>query len=133
MSIVANVASTVVGFGSVILMFRIQRELQMRDKNETSWIAYSDWLVIVAMIMAGSLGLALPLSIRWFQLTKFPAAACSSSVILLIGYVFAILAHYRLILGRGRRGRRKNPEPAEKVLISIFGVLATDVFFSSLA
>ena len=45
------------------------------------------------------------------------ASAASASIILVIGYVFSILAHYRLILSFGRTGLRVNPEPSEAFLV----------------
>jgi hypothetical protein len=44
-------------------------------------------------------------------------AASAASIIMIVGYVFAILAHYRLILGKNGQGSRNNPEPAEAVIL----------------
>jgi len=131
MAVVASVASIVVGFGATILVFRIQRELEMQEREEVIWIARADWLVIIATTIAGFAGLILPLSIPWLQCTQLPAAACASAVALLIGYVFAILAHYRLVFGRTRSGPRENPEPAERVLFWGFIAIAVVVFIVS--
>jgi hypothetical protein len=49
----------------------------------------------------------------------FATIASGYSVILVAGYVFAILAHYRLILSEGRTGPRDNPEPSERLIIKI--------------
>jgi hypothetical protein len=135
---VATVASIVVGFGAVVLMFRIQRELYVREilKSNVNWIARADWLVIIAMFLAGLLGLALPLS--GFALTglwqRLPLGACLSAIILLLGYVFAVLAHYRL-LGNGQKKpkggtepARKNPEPPEGAIFWVTLVIAALTF-----
>jgi len=45
-------------------------------------------------------------------------------VVLLIAYLFAPLAHYRLIVGRSRWGSRTNPEPAEERIMWATIVLA---------
>jgi len=132
MGVVASVASIVVGFGATILVFRIQRELEMRNRGEATWIARADWLIVIATTIAGFAGLILPLSIPQLQYTPLPSAACASAVALLVGYVFAILAHYRLIFGRTRSGPRENPEPAESALFWCFLALAVVVFILSL-
>jgi hypothetical protein len=48
-----------------------------------------------------------------------------------VGYIFAILAHYRFLLGKERKGPRTNPEPAEKFVIIITTVTCIGVFIVS--
>lgn len=134
----ATVASIVVGFGAVVLMFRIQRELYVREslKCSVNWIARADWLVVIAMFLAGLLGLALPLS--GFTLTglwqRLPLAGCISAITLLLGYVFAILAHYRLLRNGpktkddGTEQARTNPEPPEGAIFWITLIIAAVTF-----
>jgi hypothetical protein len=138
---VVTIASSVVGFGAVVLMFRIQRELYVQEvlKLNVNWIARADWLVIVAIMLAGLLGLILPLS--GFTLSgifeQIPTAACLSAVILLLGYVFAILAHYRL-LGNSPAAKedgsippRSNPEPPEGLIFWVTLIIAALSFGGS--
>jgi hypothetical protein len=112
----ATVASIVVGFGVVVLMFRIQRELYVKEilEWEINWLARADWLVILAVLLAGLFGLGLPLSVITIEgvVTRIAAAGCLAAVILLMGYIFAILAHYRLIPRKARelKTKRTNPE-----------------------
>lgn len=115
---IATVASIIAGFGVAMLFFRIQRELDMREQDETIWIPWADRLLIGATLI--SLILALLPVVAFHKLPFFLAissAACAGSVVLVAGYVLAILAHYRLFLGRSRTGRRENPEPAERGVV----------------
>ena len=119
----ATVASVIAGFGAAILVFRIQRELQAHEQLEPQWIPWADRLLVVATLVALLLVL-LPLvaaSNRPGYMAQLPAAACTAAICMVAGYILAILAHYRLIVGRRRSGPRANPEPAEKwlVLVSI--------------
>ena len=133
--IVATVASVIAGFGSAMLVFRIQRELQMASKNERNWIPWADRLLIAA-ILGCLIFVLFPLvsgipsePIRM----RVASAACASAVVLLTGYVPAILAHYRLFLGGSRCGPRDNPEPAERWLTLLFVALAAATFVGVLA
>ena len=49
---------------------------------------------------------------------RVASSAASASIILVIGYLFSILSHYRLILSFGRTGLRENPEPSEAFLVA---------------
>jgi len=53
-----------------------------------------------------------------------PRAAASAACVMVGGYIFAILAHYRLILGRRRIGPRVNPEPGERAVFCVTIVVA---------
>lgn len=116
-----TVASIIAAFGVATLFFRIQRELEMGKAGERVWIPWADWLIVIATLCSLLLVL-LPLLIfeRNNLLAKaVSTSACVASVILLAGYVLAILAHYRLLFGCGRSGPRDNPEPAEMILFIV--------------
>jgi hypothetical protein len=51
---------------------------------------------------------------------------------MLAGYIFGILAHYRLILGKNQSGKRDNPEPAEGIIVILAAVLAVVAFLGVL-
>ena len=133
--ILATVASITVGFGITMLFFRIQRELRMQQKLERIWIPWADWLLLGATICSVVLVL-LPLVLFPTSDTlgvRLPTAGCAASLACLAGYVLGILAHYRLLFGRGRSGARDNPEPSERVIvvltiIAAFGVALTSIF-----
>ena len=101
---IAQVASIVAGFGATALVFRLQRHLDQlpNEPGEHSWLPLADWLLIAAMIVAVAAAV-IPLLAFNLSSTKIPRAACAASCVLLAGYVFAVLAHYRLIFGSGIR------------------------------
>lgn len=132
----ATIASLIAGFGIAMLFFRIQREIEMNNRSERIWIPTADWLLVAATVICLAMVL-LPLVSGFFEsrtAARVAAASCSGSILLVVGYVFAILAHYRLILGFGRSGPRDNPEPSERVLVMVTCVasisLSTWVFLS---
>jgi len=128
--VLATVASIIAAFGSTMLVFRIQRELYLHDQKEVQSVPWADRLLICATLV--SLGLVLlPLiacTNRPGLLTELPRAACSAAVLMLAGYIFALLAHYRLLFGGGRTGPRANPEPAEKWIVILTLLLAAVLF-----
>jgi hypothetical protein len=124
-----TVASVTAGFGIAALVFRIQRELQMAACNETTWVPKADWLLITATLLA-LLAVILPILMAGQMNSSVVALASIPavfSVVLLAGYMFAILAHYRLIFGGCRSGPRENPEPAEKKIIVVTITVGTIV------
>jgi amino acid transporter len=126
----ATVASILAGFGCVILVFRIKHELAQREPLGTPRIPWADRLLILATLVALLLVL-LPLVIssnRPGKMAELPAAACAAAIVLIAGYLVAILARYRWILGRGRSGPLAHPEPAERWLVVAFLVLAVAAF-----
>ena len=132
--ILADIASIIAGFGSAMLFFRIQRELQMSEENEVTWIPWADWLLILATLTSLLLVILPIVSLRSRQdiLENLPAAGCAAASIMVAGYIFGILAHYRLILGKNQDEPRDNPEPAEKVLVILAAVLSGAAFIAVL-
>jgi len=115
-----------------MLFFRIHRELSIQAQGEPIWIACSDWLLLAATTIA-LVFVLLPLIsglVPEPPRALLAAAACSTSIVLVSGYLLAILAHYRLIFGRGRDGPRENPEPAEQIAVVATAVLAFGVFLA---
>ena len=112
----ASIASIIAAFGFAMIIFRVQREEQMRNRGEVVWLPLSAWLLVVAtlsclllVIFPISAGLSL----------RIPAAASAASSIAVAGYIPALLAHYRIVFGAKRKGQRDNPEPMELVFVSI--------------
>ena len=96
-------ASLIAGFGVTVLMFRLQRELQISDENwkqpenlhpTPTWLALADYLVIVAILIS-LLFAVVPLLLS--SSLRLPRVASLSATILLAGYVPSILAHYRFL------------------------------------
>ncbi|HEV7784948.1 MAG TPA: hypothetical protein VGQ28_06395, partial [Thermoanaerobaculia bacterium] len=126
-----TIASVIAGFGGAMLLFRLQRELQVQKESEPLWIPWADRLLILATLIALLLVL-LPLvatTNRPGVMAHLPAAGCTAALILMAGYIPAILAHYRLFFGAGRSGPRGNPEPAERVVVLLTVLIALAAFF----
>ena len=127
-----TVASILAGFGVTVLMFRIQRELYVREKHPESpiWLAWADYLVIAATLQSLLL-VILPLIIfqgRIPEVEVVARGACASSVILIAVYPFAILDHYRIEWGKKREFPRRKGEPIEKVVVIGAAVIALGTF-----
>jgi hypothetical protein len=119
----ATIGSIIVAFGVPMLFFRIQRELQMRKHGEEVWLPWADKLLVTATVVSLLL-VIVPITVS--DNLKIPTAAVGASAIMVSGYVFAILAHYRIICGRQsvfwgeqRTGSRTNPEPSERCFVSL--------------
>ena len=123
----AGVASIIAAFSAAMLFFRIQRELAVPPPN---WIARSDWLLLasssLSLLLVISPLLLLPPSNPIYHV--LPSAACAGATVCVAGYPFAILAHYRLLLGRTRSGPRENPEPAERWIIVTTWLVSLSAF-----
>src|SRR6266850_2561849 len=90
----ANIASVIAAFGAAMLFFRIQRELEMVGKGQRVWLPWADRLLIAATLLC-LLFVILPLLST--TTTSLPAAAAAAAAVLVAGYVFALLAHYRIV------------------------------------
>jgi hypothetical protein len=136
-----TVASIIAAFGIAMLFFRIQRELYlveqwMKERTSSSqseqsvdkpiiWLAFADWLLVGATLICLLL-VILPIT---FSLgLRLPAAASAAAIIMVAGYVFAILGHYRIVFGQNRSGGRSNPEPWELFFVTLVLVVALAAF-----
>lgn len=121
----STTASITSAFGAAMLVFRIQRELEMNRAGEINWIPLCDWLLIGATEISLLLVLvALTMLSGTSRLANLPVAACACASVLLAGYIPAVLAHYRLIFAGGRSGARTNPEPSERIIVIVTCALA---------
>jgi uncharacterized BrkB/YihY/UPF0761 family membrane protein len=118
----------IVGLSFSILIFRIKREMDMAEKGETTWIAFSDWLVVIALLVAGLFVLVPLLATDAAGRGRLPISGLIFAIVMVLGWVPAILAHYRLILGRRRRGPRHNPEPMEAAIVVAVVLLSAAAF-----
>ena len=113
-----------------MLLFRVQREIAMHEQSELTWIPWADWLLVVATLFSLLL-VIIPLVVLDPNGSAFkilPSAACAGAAMLVAGYPFAILAHYRFILPGDRTGPRVNPEPPERWIVVITGLVSFGVF-----
>ena len=133
-----TVASILTGFSISVFMFRIQRELGVRDRHPDwpNWLAWADYLIIASITLSVLL-VILPL-------VAFPepgrvmysiaAGSCAASSLLLLAYPFAILDHYRIEIGTWRTKRGEHPqarhkgEPIERIIVVTAAIVAAATF-----
>jgi hypothetical protein len=155
----ATIASLVTAAGVTMLFFRIARELAVRErapdawivrqvpgteppvwkaqgetKQLVSWLAFADWLVIGATLLA-IVAVLLPLLIVTdsdLVGKRIPAAGCAASLVALAGYIPSLLAHYRIVIGARRTSERENPEPGEAIGVAITTTASVASFVASL-
>jgi hypothetical protein len=137
-----TVASILSGFGISVFMFRIQRELRVRDADPQSpnWLAWADYLIL-ASILVSLLLVVLPLmAVAEPDKLVFSIAAgsCAAASILVAAYPFAILDHYRIEIGtwRTREGEkpqeRHKSEPVERIIVIGAAALAAIAFITTI-
>jgi hypothetical protein len=124
-SILVTIASITIAFGIPILLYRIQRENQMRAEQERVWLPWSDWPLLIA-VMSSLLFVLVPTAGGYIP--SFSSAVSVASSICLAGYIPSILAHYRIMFGASRHGPRNNPEPMERVFVILTAVAAIGAF-----
>lgn len=131
-STLATIASIISAFGVSMLFFRIQREIQMQTSGEIVWLPLADWLLVIATLICLLL-VILPITFNVGN--DLAAAGSAAATVMVAGYVFAILAHYRIFFGRRfivfgekRKGPRTNPEPSELGFVMISIAVACLVF-----
>lgn len=133
-----TVASILTGFSISVFMFRIQRELGVRERHPAwpNWLAWADYLIVATIVLSISLVIlplvAMPEPGRFAY--SVAAGSCAAASILLLAYPFAILDHYRIEIGRGRIERGESPqarhkgEPIERVIVTASGAIAALTF-----
>jgi hypothetical protein len=118
------VAAIIVGFGLTVVMFRVQREIWVQENHPEwdSWLAWSDYLILISVL----LGFGAVVVVLSFSLLAVASAFCAGAIVLQASYIPAILAHYRIEIGKNRIGDRAKGEPVEKrvVLVAIVAALA---------
>src|SRR5690242_12672042 len=133
-----TVASILSGFCISVFMFRIQRELHVRDQhpNWPNWLAWADYLIMATLTISVALVIiplvAFPAPGR--PVFSVAAASCAAASILLLAYPFAILDHYRIEIGAWRTKQGEKPqarhkgEPVERVIVISAGIIAALAF-----
>lgn len=128
------IAAMIFGFGIVVIMFRVQRELWVREHHPEweHWTPWADWLIFASVLLVGCLTIVSLLAFPGMRRGEaLAAASCGSAVVLQIGYFPAIFAHYRMFLGKQRFKDdvpRAKGEPAEKVFVILTVVIAVLTF-----
>ena len=131
-----TIAGILAGFGITVLMFRIQRELHVREKHPgwPNWLAWADYLVFGAILLS-LIFVVLPLSALGDSNAVLAVAAGSSgaAAVLMAAYPFAILDHYRIEIGAHRKRDRDKGEPIEKVIVVCAVAVAAAVLGATIA
>jgi uncharacterized membrane protein YidH (DUF202 family) len=133
-----TVAAILSGFGISVFMFRIQRELHVRDTDPQSqnWLAWADYLILGAILLSLLL-VVLPLVATpepGRLAYSIAAGSCAAASILVAAYPFAILDHYRIEIGTWRTREGEHPqerhkgEPVERSIVVVAAVLAVMAF-----
>ena len=124
-SALLTVAGIIAAVGFAVFVARIQRELQMREKGERTWIPWADWLAFGSTLLSMVVVAALLIDTKSKSAPSLWARPLlSASVVLVVGYAPAVLAHYRLLFSGRDIGPRVNPEPAERWLVYATVILA---------
>jgi len=129
-------AVSIVGsLAAAAVVFRVKRELDMQKKGEITWLPWCDvlllsavTLILLVVVVPVTTGLVAHLPVR-----AVAVAAAAAATVLAAAYPYALLAHYRLLLGRGRTDPRTNPEPGERLFVWLGVALATATFIFALA
>ena len=135
-----TVASILSGFGISVFMFRIQRELRVRDEHPEwpNWLAWADYLILAAILLSLLL-VVLPLTAiaePGRLAYSVAAGSCAAASLLVAAYPFAILDHYRIEIGTWRTREGEQPqerhkgEPIERFIVLAAAVLATVAFLT---
>ena len=129
-SALLTVASIISGFGITIFTFRLQREIQVMERNSKVWIPWADFLVIAAVMVSLLIGILpiIVLSSPPKLIYQIANGACAASIVMLAGYVPGKLAHYRFILAKNTPKARQNPEPSERWIVIMFLCFAVTAF-----
>jgi hypothetical protein len=138
-----TVASILTGFGISVFMFRIQRELGVRDRHPDwpNWLAWADYLIISTITLSVILVIiplvAAPAPSRLIY--SIAAGSCAAASILLLAYPFAILDHYRIEIGTWRTKQGEKPqarhkgEPLERIIVVTAAIVAAATFAAIVA
>ena len=130
------VASILAGFAVTVLMFRVQRELQVRvDRPDwPNWLAWADYLVFGTIVLS-LIFVVLLLVVLGDERRVLAVAAgsCAAAAVLMAAYPFAILDHYRIEIGLRREGPRKKGEPIEKIIVVAAYLIAALMLCASVA
>jgi hypothetical protein len=135
-----TVASILSGFGISVFMFRVQRELRVRDEHPEwpNWLAWADYLILAAIVLSLLLVVLPLMALEQPGRLAYSVAAgsCAAASLLIAAYPFAILDHYRIEIGtwRTREGERPQArnkgEPIERIIVLSTAILATMAFLT---
>lgn len=128
----SNLAALIVGFGVAVFVMRITREIEMGERGERQWVPWADRLLIGAVV--ASLSAVVILLVREGSGTRLGTALILGPVVCLIGYPFALLAHYRLLppeRWKSDKSLRDNPDGWEGpiVIVTVVAALGLTLYY----
>ncbi|MEQ8205923.1 MAG: hypothetical protein RIA65_07095 [Woeseia sp.] len=100
--------------------FRLSRELHFRDEGDVTWLPWADLISLFSMLVMVLCIFLLP--ILGIGLA-FASNAFGVSLILFVGYPFALAGHYELFTSKKKDARKGGHCPfEEKVVLVVTGV-----------
>jgi len=88
-------AAVLMGFQLTAFIWRLNRETEVRKSGGKNWLPPADYLSLASMIAIAFGVYAFP--IAGYKFTLSPQQMFGLSVILFVGYIFALLSHYNLL------------------------------------
>jgi hypothetical protein len=124
-------AAVLIGFQVTVFLWRLQRELELARRKGPNWFPPADYLNLFSLLTA-SLVLVLPTIIPAMA-ARGAARVLALSVILFVGYPFALVGHYGLLFtGEVDKLPGKYSTLAEKIIFVLTGVAAISYLFFSI-
>ena len=134
-SAVMTAGAIISGFCSTFLSFRIQREAIDYRKGNRQQFSISLVLIILATVISLLVGVIFPLialvkfNITWLT-TRLVVSGLISGIILLVGYLFNELFHYRMFFQKyWPEIEMKDEWKRESPILAIFVVLSILFFY----
>jgi hypothetical protein len=120
---VRSAAGVIVGFQVAAFTLRINREIEVGDRGERTWLPLADYVNLVSMTVALVGFFIAP--IVGFYGEPTAAKALGLSLVLLACYPYALVGHYELFTGEDREDRTRDYCPRqEKIAITVTLLLA---------
>jgi hypothetical protein len=88
-------AAVLMGFQLTAFIWRLNRETEVRKSGGKNWLPPADYLSLASMITIAFGVYAFPIAGYQFSLSS--QQMFGLSVILFVGYIFALLSHYNLL------------------------------------
>jgi hypothetical protein len=105
------------GFQLTAFHFRLSRELKFRDEGDITWLPWADLFSLISMLIMVLCIFLLPILGIGLHIA---ANAFGVSLILFVGYPFALAGHYELFTKRGKDSRKGGHCPfQEKVVLAV--------------
>jgi hypothetical protein len=88
-------AAVLMGFQITAFVWRLNRETEVAESGGKNWLPPADYLSLASLVSIAFGVYAFP--IAGIKSTLIPEQMFGLSVILFVGYIFALLSHYNLL------------------------------------